>query len=290
MVSSNVQRKRVFINAVPKAGTHLLARAVELFGYQEHFRGSLSINTVPIFLNYREATEKLQQELTDTDPQDDTDTIEVGTLASRSVSCLMLRRWIGAMAHGCYILGHIPYSRPFHHVLAELDYYHVCIIRDPRAVVASLIPFILNTGNMPKPHFLANDLRPMSPVQRVRFILEGGYAPHAGVTIRGINELYSSMLAWRQDPSCLVLRFEDLIGEQGAGTLQQQQEAMTRLAAHLNTSYDTQKRQDVYSSSSRTFRTGKIDGWKQSLDLECLQLVEDYCTPLCREAGYTEGM
>ena len=71
-------------------------------------------------------------------------------------------------------------------------------------------------------HFLEADFKSMSPMQRLIFVLEGGYAPQAAVTVQSFHDVYHSILAWRNQPNCLFIRFEDLVGEQGGGSLQQQ--------------------------------------------------------------------
>ena len=37
MPESKVKLDRILINSLPKSGTHLLAKAIEIFGYEEHF-------------------------------------------------------------------------------------------------------------------------------------------------------------------------------------------------------------------------------------------------------------
>ena len=51
---------RVLINSLPKSGTHLLAKAIEILGYQEHFdHENHDSSPIPWFLNYREVRKKL---------------------------------------------------------------------------------------------------------------------------------------------------------------------------------------------------------------------------------------
>ena len=49
MVESKVKIDRILINSLPKSGTHLLAKAIEIFGYEEHF-GLMRLNRENIFL------------------------------------------------------------------------------------------------------------------------------------------------------------------------------------------------------------------------------------------------
>lgn len=174
----------------------------------------------------------------------------------------------------------------------ELNYQQVFIIRDPRAVVVSLIPFVLDTGKMPGRHFLEDDFSLMSPTQHLDFILEGGYAVKAGVEIKNFAQVYRSMLAWRNEEGCLFIHFEDLVGEQGGGTKEKQEAVVNKICSYLDIPFDDtiiSQLGEIYNPGARTFRTGKIDAWKSSMNAEDVEKLNIYCQPLCEEAGYTIG-
>jgi hypothetical protein len=97
------------------------------------------------------------------------------------------------------------------------------------------------------------------------------------------------MIAWQNEPNCLFVRFEDLIGEKGGGSDERQTDTIKRIASYLGIPCDRNidgKIKAIYDPSARTFRSGKIDGWKTSLDGESIELLNKYCQPLCQEAGY----
>lgn len=285
-------KQKILINSLPKSGTHLLAKAIEIFGYEEHFSDRPNLEDdaeflTPTLLNRREILKALKKE--NLTPNSDAG-ISIGALSNLFVEPSSLQRWLDAMKPGKYILGHIPYNELLNPVLEAIGFHHVFIIRDPRAVVASSIPFFLDTGKMPARHFLEEDIKALSASDRVKFVLEGGYAKRAGVTIKGFAEIYRSMLAWRDRPDLLFLHFEDLVGEGGGGSHEKQMQAIERIALHLGVPFDdgiAAKVQEIYNPNSRTFRKGKIDSWKTSLDAELVQRLITYCEPLCLEAGYS---
>jgi hypothetical protein len=180
------------------------------------------------------------------------------------------------------------YSPALRSLLAELNYRHLFILRDPRAVVVSLLDFILDARGMPRPHFLQADFREMNIQARLNFILDGGTAPRAGVTTQGFADVYRALLKWESDPDCLVVRFEDLVGPQGGGDAERQRTAIARIAAHLGHRMEdvADRMATVFDPASRTFRAGQIDGWKSELDADSLAHLTAYCAPLCRAAGY----
>jgi hypothetical protein len=180
------------------------------------------------------------------------------------------------------------YSPALRPLLADLGYRHLFILRDPRAVVVSLLDFILETRGMPRPHFLQADFRTMNTQVRLDFILEGGTAPLAGVTTQGFATVYRALLRWESDPDCLVVRFEDLVGPQGGGNVERQYATIARIATHLGHRVDevAERMAAVFDPASRTFRTGQINGWQSELDAASLAHLNAYCAPLCQAAGY----
>lgn len=284
---------RIFINSLPKSGTHLLAKAAALFGYVEHFDpDNLDDPTriTPLFFNYREVKDAIARmdAMAASTGASEEHAIYVGTLTPVYANTTHFRRWFAAMPAGSYILGHVGYAPELSSLLADLNVRHLFIIRDPRAVIVSLRSFILDTRGMPRPHFLQEDFNEMSPTQRLDMLLEGGYAPRAGVHVTPFADVYRTMLAWHNDPNCLLLHFEELVGPQGGGTIAQQRTAIERIAEHLGRSGGdvTDQLDAVFDTSSRTFRTGQIDGWQREVDTADLARLDAYCAPLCQLAGY----
>ncbi len=291
MSQPNQPPARVFINSLPKSGTHLLAKTVELFGYREHFAGDANLDdparVTPLFINYREVKEALARNQIKPASRA-AGAVAVGTLTPVYVDPDTFSDWLAALAPGHYLLGHVMYSPALRPLLADRGYRHIFILRDPRAVVVSLLDFILETRGMPRPHFLQTDFRAMSPQARLDFILEGGTAPQAGVTTQGFAAVYRALLDWESDPDCLVVCFEDLVGPQGGGSAERQRSTIARIANHLGHSVDeaADRMAEVFDPASRTFRSGQIDGWQNELDAASLAHLNAYCAPLCHAAGY----
>lgn len=287
MSQSREPAQRLFINSLPKSGTHLLAKAAELFGYREHFDPENlddPARVTPIFFNYREVRDALarQRGPEPSQPSADADGIYVGTLTPVYAGVEDFLRWFNGLATGRYVLGHVGYSPALGPLLRECGVAHLFIMRDPQAVVASLLNFILDTRGMPRPHFLEADFRQLSPAQRLDLLLDGGYAPIAGVEVTPFAQVYRTMLGWQQDPDCLVVTFEDLVGPQGGGSVERQMAAGERIAGHLGLPFGPVAARfgDIYSPASRTFREGQVSGWQADLDGESLEKLGRYCEAL----------
>ncbi|MCP4349104.1 MAG: sulfotransferase domain-containing protein [Desulfobacterales bacterium] len=279
---------RVFLNSLPKSGTHLLSEAVELFGYRDYSATRGQNRNTPANFDYREVKNTLMRKQESSGKEFD-GAVCVGSLSPLYVRPATFREWLEDVEPGEYIVGHISYSPALVPVLKELNYRHVFIIRNPQAVIASLLSFILDPRGMPKRHFLEPDFRDMALEHRLNFILEGGYSPRAGVAVKSFAEVYRTMLTWRNEPDCLVLQFEELVGEQGSGSAEKQTIAVKKIAAHLGHPFDNRIAEglkEIYNPSAPTFRIGQIDSWKRSMNPEAVNRVSEYCEPLCREAGY----
>lgn len=280
------KKSRIFVNSLPKSGTFLLSSAIELFGYRDYYDTAEQLGTLGCF-NYREARDALTE--MGKAPLGTIDgAVSVGSQTPLYVGTDIFRKWLSVVPDEFYIAGHVSYSPSLPPILAELDYRHVFIIRDPQAVLPSLLSFVMNTRGLPKKHYLEKDFKLMTQSQRLEIILEGGYAPEAGVEIKSFAEIYRSMLAWRNDSDSLVVRFEDLVGKKGGGRTEQQSKVLKDIAAYLRfPAHDVLSNiEKIYNPDAPTFRIGQIDSWKNSMDKKMIDRIVAYCEPLCSEAGY----
>lgn len=278
---------RVFLNSLPKSGTFLLSRTLELLGYQDCSRVDRG-QAAPLYLNYRQARRFLEASGLPPEP-DPSQAVHVGTQVPVSVPVTLMREWLSWVPSGEFFVAHVSHSPALSPLLEALNYRHVFIIRDPRAVIPSLLSFILNTRGLATPHFLEGDMKDKPLAERLDLILRGGHAERSGMEIQSFDTIYRAMLAWQREPSCLLVRFEDLVGPMGGGDRARQLSTVARIAAHLGLPFDDAARakvDSIYSPASPTFRLGQIDSWRQTMDPVLVERLIQYCQPLCEEAGY----
>jgi hypothetical protein len=82
------------------------------------------------------------------------------------------------------------------------------------------------------------------------------------------NDGLVTFLPWLDEPNCLIVRFEDLVGSKGGGCDTRQKETIREIAQHIgisinNTFIETIARELFGSSGSKTFHKGQINGWKE---------------------------
>ncbi len=278
-------KKRVFINSPPSGCPHLLAKAIEIWGYEDYAISNNYVAGTPKSFNYKQSKNSLEQLQTSTSSQKNNEKIGLGGLSPYFVDSSIVKYWLDRVANGQYILGHIPRSPALTKVLAELDYIHLLVMSNPQSLVVSMLSFILDEKRAVK-HFLQDDFKLMSPRERLSFILSGGYASKAGVEVESFAEIYRSMLTWNQEPSCFLVSLEDLICQPGGATLEKQKGVMTEIANYLGEPlYEdmVERLREIEVSTASVF---KIGAWQNLIDPEISDRLVEYCEPLCEETGY----
>jgi hypothetical protein len=190
--------------------------------------------------------------------------IPMGVTSPVDVPAPLVRHWLDCVPEGCALTGHLPWSEPLDRILETLELRHVLILRDPRDVLVSFLHYVTREG-----HRLEPDLRGLSPDERVALVLRGGRGPRTGARLVGLADALRSVLAWRRSPRCTLVRFEDLVGEEGGGSARRQHETVLRIAAALGLALDPGAVQGVckgaFDPQSRTFRQGRIGSFREAL-------------------------
>ena len=99
------------------------------------------------------------------------------------------------------------------------------------------------------------------------------------------------MLQWKNQNNNLTIKFEDLVGERGGGSLSKQVTSIRAIINHLelrdNISDDMVF--DIAKNSfgtSGTFRKGKIGGWKSTFTSKDIELYKATIIDLLIDIGY----
>lgn len=312
-MDSTVAHPRILINSSPSGCPHVLASAIEGLGYSSYATSKNYQVGTPTSFNFRQSKNasnyyrnlKAQEHQTQkTHPPDrsiDQPMIGLGGLSPYAVEASIVRFWLEQVSEQQYILGHISYSVALSQILTELSYVHLLVIADPRAIAASLLQFALDQ-NRPVKHFLQDDLLALPPEKRLQFLLEGGEAPEAGVILHDFAKVYRSILAWREDPSCIVVHLEDLAIAPNQSLSVRQRSAIEQLTLALEHSLKTDSSQaeseiSPYQTTTKTRLYQQLTttslpdafkphAWRNSLTNRELEQLLDYCAPLCSEAGY----
>lgn len=82
-------------------------------------------------------------------------------------------------------------------------------------------------------HPLKDDFSRLSENERVIFAIKGGYTPVSKIHMRGIKDVFYSVINWRQSNNVLILRFEDLVGVKGGGSYSEQIKSLKEICNYL---------------------------------------------------------
>lgn len=288
----------VLVNSLPKSGTHLLERALMILGLQnwETSRSTFRRATdraglsPPSFLAKPAADRwrRLRRQPSHFSAEG-AFAYPVGVFTPEYFDRATALKWLSPRRPASFVKGHIPYTPPLAKLIDAIPgLTPVTIIRDPRAVVASVIPYVLDARHWT--HFLQAEFEGLDEDARVDFVLNGGTARTSGLRVLSLAEAYGSVLDWQHHAGTLVVRFEDLVGAQGGGRDEAQVDTFEALANHLGIALTDTLRgrmRDVFDPSAPTFRGGRIDGWRTRLTPDQIRKTEAAMGPaLFERAGY----
>jgi hypothetical protein len=183
---------------------------------------------------------------------------------------------LGTMTDGSYVQGHFAYDAEIHARALAADVVIVFLYRDPRASLASMAHFLVDRG---EPAQLVPYLSQPDIPTALRLLLEGndGIVP--------FEDVFAPYEGWRDAEGVISLRFEDIVGPRGNGSLVRQVVTLTALAESVGwqgSAWDLLDAIDLaFYPGAGTFRRGTIDGWREDLrDLA----ASDHWAPLERLA------
>jgi hypothetical protein len=284
---------RVLVNSLPKSGTNLLSGVVRLLGFEPYgatrtlpARAAARLGLAsPSSLTSETASRSLAARLGNRrGATARAEVIPIGVTSPVEVPARLVQRWLHAVPPGCAMSGHVPWSERLDAILEELGFHQVLIVRDPRDVLVSFVHYVLRG-----PHRLKPDLEPLGPDERFEFVLRGGVGSRSGSRVLGLVDAYRSVAAWSESPRCTLVRFEDLVGEQGGGCATRQHEAVRSIGHGLGLDLDHESIVGVckraFDTGSRTFRRGRVGSFRDELSPAQRERAESMLSTLAGPGG-----
>lgn len=250
---------RLLVNSFPKAGTHLVARALDLSELVRYSWRHLA-------------------------PKEDPDEGEV----ERRLAAEGVAENIAEVPLGHYATSHLGYDPLIERALTDAEFGVVLVLRDPRALLVSNVRYVMKRHR----HFLHQRFSTLysNDDERVRALLNGfPNAAQWGLGRAPFADLLARYVPWLE-ASTVHLRFEDLAGPRAGGTRGAQVQALDDLYSVISGSDSSDMAHrladDVWSQKSITFRKGQIDEWRGALSPSVLAEVECQLAPVARLLGY----
>ena len=255
-VTNRFKGRPVFINSLPKSGTHLVTKIMEALP-QEKYAGWINWGDNDFY-----SPQKKQQLISD----------------------------FTSLPRGCYLVGHVIANQQIFDILKEKDYRSVIIIRDPRDRVISLMHHALNVPEY-RFHDFFKSLK--SDKEKLRYSIKGveaKFSNNENAPLDPIDKIYESYLDWFDQPFNLVVKYEDLVGAHGGGSDELQIETTGKIIQHIGCEITPGQVEEItkglYSRESKTFRKGQIQAWKQIFDLELKDFFKKETGDLLITLGY----
>ena len=265
--TSSVWQKTVVCIMIPKCGTHLLCKCIAYFGDP--------------LMRYPYETRKLTKESVLTvraknalpPPHHFKGCYDIPTVGS--VPMFLVEK-IGVVQSKLFWT-HFSYTSEFDHFLDRSNVTKFLMIRDPRAMVVSEA-FMIQKGFQDDQYIELEPLLLDLIDGRKKNYIPWGVEVHECYPVMwdmGVCAYYKTFLPFVQSKNCFTVRFEDLVGPEGGGSVEVQARCIQHIAQHIGHDVNLKKASEIGKElfgGTGTFREGRIDGWKK------------YFTPIIKQA------
>lgn len=251
--------RRVFINSVPKAGTHLLTAELDRFPELQNSRLHLEVSKIKVPDRRTPAGYPV---------------IDLAKVA-RATSHVRKSQFFSA---------HLYWTQELEHLVSADGTAMIFMVRDPRDVLLSRLHYVVGLRRHWMHDYLTTQFD--NPTDRLRALIRGNPAAPFVLPLRATLESY---LPWTQSPNVLTVRFEDLVGVRGGGSAEAKLAALRAIASHCGLA--PSHLQELATSSSgatATLRKGQIGGWRDEMPAEILREIARDCDDLLEAYGYAD--
>lgn len=262
----------VFVNSLPKSGTNLVKDCLEIVGmkHEWHF-GARMINQpkwARILNRVRYAPLKRGY--------------MVGIDMPVEVASHIVDRRTASPKEDRYITAHVGYTTGILKKVVNSGVVPILITRDPRAVVNSFVHYLEEASRHPLFDLFQNGTH----LKNYHRVIDG--VMHKGVHLQPIEARCQAVMPWINHPSTLHIRFEDLIGPAGGGTLESQQRAVCRIVTEVEVSDCTAEdvAENIFGRNNNTFRSGQIDAWKEEVPAAVTDILNEKTRSIRESWGY----
>lgn len=256
---------RIIINSLPKSGTNLVSKLLDLAGMKWNrvcFDSRLVFRAKPWTRLWR------------TLRQIDGDEVMVGIGAPVSVPKRLIEKSFERLPPNRYIKAHVGYTTAIVRMAEKHGIVPIVVIRDPRDVIVSQVHYVLSMDR----HILHRAFTALGNRESCfEAAIHGGN--FGGYFLEDIRTRCLSLDVWLQSPRSIVVRFEDLVGTRGGSSDEVQLETVTRLFKSAGLAKTEEEISSIavqlHGPGKRTFRKGTIgEAWKEMTAAQLSRLDE----------------
>ena len=190
---------------------------------------------------------------------------------------------------GQIISTHMYWSEQLRKFLLKNDFKTILMIRDPRDVCVSSAHYCAKD----KRHRLYEYFNSLDTWdERLEAVIKGINIgkPEDNKRSKSIAEHVVGFVPWVHDKSCLVVKFEDLVGAKGGGDKQSQILVIKQIFQHVGVDLTDEKiieiAENSFTKKTKTFRKGQIGSWHGEFSDENISLFKQVAGTQLIELGY----
>jgi hypothetical protein len=273
---------KIIANSLPKSGTHLLVRLLELLSFSEMDRGLTGAMIRPTqrnpwkrFLVNKKRCSIVEENCFQIDLDD----------LNNKIKGKYLDQYLEYIKQDSFVTAHVPFSESLKHYLLLKDIKILYISRDPRSVWLSYYNHQLRDPKYPFHDFVKTHSFEESMIH----ILSGTVSAK-GVKLASLNERIKNSYQWAKQKGVCAVTFESLIGAKGGGSSIEQEDALKKILNYLEVSVDTARMNEIcekiFYTKSETFNKGQIDTWKKVINKDLLRKFDQECGMYLEDLGY----
>ncbi len=267
---------KIFLNSLPKSGTHLLVKLLKMMGL-EFSKLNLSSSTIYGRHSFYKSIIR--------GPAFGQPSIEVGLDISTAARQSWITNSLNKVENGSFCSGHAPYSDSLHSIVIKNGLKTINTIRDPRDVLVSWAHYVPKTHW----HYGRDGLKNLSLEKRVEKILYG-YQSGEFLIESFINILRRSS-EWIVKDDVLTVHFEDLVGSKGGGNEQSQLLWIDKVGEYAGVeSFNSKILSETLFGGTKVFRKGKIGSYIEELPRNLIDEVDEVLKEYILKLGYIHGV
>lgn len=258
---------KVFVNAIPKSGTNLLQRLMELLGLEYDKLGVAA----SLILGKNNFPKKIiRGNILGNNP------FIVGYDVEVPISEFWMKRRFKKISNGKYVSGHANFTEKIHKLLIDNCLKTIIIIRDPRSILLSNAKYFFKRED----YYLYKLYKSKDLSQRISIALDGGYYDEIGLYLNSLDYQLENLKSWKNKDEVLIVKFEDLIGEKGGGSNGVQFEKISEIMEFIGMSdlIESKFINNIANNlfgNSVTFNSGLINSWEKEISKSQLSVINE---------------
>ncbi|WP_396593047.1 sulfotransferase domain-containing protein [Brevundimonas sp. R86498] len=248
---------RIFVNSLPKAGTHLVTD--QLGRFPDAHNSRLHILTRDVNRLTDRKTHSLDFEA------------NVPEFVKR----------VRTVRPGQFFSAHLPFDPALGAAMRDEGLRSIFVARDPRDILVSQFHYVVGLKRHhlhPRIMALPDDL---ARYEALAFGLDGS------PPVLSLRQRLDVFHGWLNTPGVLVVRFEDLVGARGGGDEATKARTLTAIAEHCGLSTEgIAARAATAAGPTATLRKGKANAWRGEIPDAVVDRLHAECGDLIRAYGY----